>query len=468
MAVGQLLTVSLDTVDDHQVLQRTSASHTQVDLAGEASDAFELAVLDPDGRPVLTLPVAPRAGRWSVPLELAVGGPYRVEAHGVDNSVTLASHVLVGDLWVLAGQSNMEGCGGEHLEPTSNQVNLLDMARQWRLAEEPLHDTLLAADAVHFYPLPDGEERRELARERVAGGWKGGGLGLAFGRRMVELTGVPVGLLATAHGGTSMTQWNPELVDAGGNSFFGSMMLSIRAAGGRVAGVLWYQGESDVDPAEAAEFSRRLTGLVRAIRTQTRNPDLQFFHVQLSRVVGVADEGVIAGWMRVREIQRRCLDGEINGVAATVDLNLGDPIHLDSASQVRLGRRLARLAAGHPTGPRIREVVAAIPFHWILSVHFDGVSGELLPADHIAGFSIRDIEGRLQDIIVRARVPESAPSTVQLQLARPVGPGDYLWYGHGTNPQCDLVDSEDMAACAFGPWVLLPTEGAPEDDPALD
>ena len=91
-----------------------------------------------------------------------------------------------------------------------------------------------------------------------------------------------------------------------------------------------------------------------------------------------------------------------------------------------------------------------------MTIRFDGVSGSLTPGREISGFSIRDAAGNLQDIIVRAGVPTDDPASVVLQLARPVADGDFLWYGYGTNPRCDLVDSEDMAACAFGPWPLVP------------
>ncbi len=69
---------------------------------------------------------------------------------------------------------------------------------------------------------------------------------------MVEATGVPIGLVACAHGGTSMEQWNPAKKDEGGKSLYGSMLRQFQLAGGKVKGVLWYQGESDAN-GEACE-----------------------------------------------------------------------------------------------------------------------------------------------------------------------------------------------------------------------
>ena len=51
-----------------------------------------------------------------------------------------------------------------------------------------------------------------------------------------------------------MEQWNPAKKEQGGNSLYGSMLRQVKLAGGKVRGVLWYQGESDA-------MERRLEGL---------------------------------------------------------------------------------------------------------------------------------------------------------------------------------------------------------------
>ena len=110
---------------DYQVLQRGADGKAQVELEG---------------------------GRTQ---ELATGGPYTVGG---------AQNVLVGDLWVLAGQSNMEGCGKRvDMEESMPLVHSLQSCEQWALAEEPLHwlsesprlvhHKLLGRDAV---PRPAG------------------------------------------------------------------------------------------------------------------------------------------------------------------------------------------------------------------------------------------------------------------------------------------------------------------------
>jgi len=141
--------------------------------------------------------------------------PYRVEFRVGGKDVAFALHnILVGDLWVLAGQSNMEGVGDlVDVEPPNELVHNFDMADRWMVAEEPLHTLVSATDRVHWrlndQKQPEryeGDKLRKFTAERK----KGAGMGLPFAVEMVKRTGVPIGLLSCAHGGTSMDQWDPR------------------------------------------------------------------------------------------------------------------------------------------------------------------------------------------------------------------------------------------------------------------
>ena len=68
---------------------------------------------------------------------------------------------FVGDLWVLAGQSNMEGYGDlKDTTPPHPKVMLFGMDRTWRPAEEPLHWLVDSPDPVHSGDPPTREQRR--------------------------------------------------------------------------------------------------------------------------------------------------------------------------------------------------------------------------------------------------------------------------------------------------------------------
>ncbi len=68
-----------------------------------------------------------------------------------------------------------------------------------------------------------------------------------------------------------MDQWNPAWKDREGESLYGSMFRRVQGAGGRVRGVLWYQGESDANPKGDAPFLQRFEAFVKAVRTGDRS-----------------------------------------------------------------------------------------------------------------------------------------------------------------------------------------------------
>src|SRR5262249_11210001 len=148
----------------------------------------------------------------------------RVKKGNVTGSVSIGP-VFVGDLWVLAGQSNMQGVGDLiDVTPPNPRVTLLGMDGQWRPADEPLHWLVDSPDRVHS---GDPQTRAERSARDHKTRKKGAGLGLPFAVTMVESTGVPVGLVACAHGGTSMEQWSPAKKEQGGESLYGSMLRQV-------------------------------------------------------------------------------------------------------------------------------------------------------------------------------------------------------------------------------------------------
>jgi sialate O-acetylesterase len=368
----------------------------------------------------------------------------------------------VGDLWMLAGQSNMEGCGklaSPAVPPPHLLVHSFDMADRWTMAVEPLHWRVQSVDPAHWYEEV-GEASEGVIemhhRDRIAGV----GPGLAFARQIAEQAGVPVGLVPCAVGGTSMDQWSPDLNDKGGASLYGALVRRHAAVGGRVRGVLWYQGESDAGGEAADAFRGRMRRLVASMRADLGREDLPFYCVQLGRFF--EPEGDTAGWNKVREAQR-LLPEDVPGtdVVTAADLSLDDHIHVSTEGHARLGRRLAAVALRHVygchgirTGPRPVRVTVENPL--LLRVDFEEVNGRLQPSHDVAGFSLRNATGRSLRRIFRADVDPQRPDSVLLRLWPELTEEASLWYGYGLHPVCNLTDSRDMGALAFGPW---PVEG---------
>ncbi len=412
-----------------------------------------------------------------------MGGPYSIFCQvkvGDKMETAVAHNVFVGDLWVLAGQSNMEGVGDlVDVTPPSPRVLLLGMDGHWGVAEEPLHWLVDSPDPVHS---GDPSTRATRSAQTHKSRHKGAGLGLPFAVSLVESTGVPIGLLACAHGGTSMEQWNPAKKEQGGNSLYGSMLRQVKAAGGKVKGVLWYQGESDsLGQGEAWKaYPRAFADLIAAVRSDFGQPELPFYFVQIGRFIAGADP---KGWNAVQDAQRTLPERLPNtAVVSVIDLELDDLIHVGTQGLKRAGQRLARIALREQFGqlgattPTLDRVTRGP--HNTLVLKFKGVnmtssaptggpagrmmgfqssfspgeasSAGLKPERHITGFSIHKDDGTNIPLIFEAAVGK-ARDTVILKLSGAVPPNSSLWYGHGLDPACNLTDGLDMAVPVFGP-----------------
>ncbi|HEX8371481.1 MAG TPA: sialate O-acetylesterase, partial [Chthoniobacterales bacterium] len=269
---------------------------------------------------------------------LPIGGPYRIII-SCGTARQAIDGVHVGDVWLLAGQSNMQGYGdlasGLRSAP---RVFARSMAGVWGAAEEPLHLLEESPDPVHTAQPLTPAEIVELRRSAKLGA----GPGLSFAAEMFRRTLLPQGLIPCAHGGTSLADWDPSRKRLGGRSLYGSLFQAWQSTGQPIAGVLWYQGENDANEEHHATYAKRFARFVRALRRDLHQPNLPVLTVQLGRVVG-SGAGAARYWNSVQEQQRNVPQLLKNvGVVAAVDLPLSDNIHLSGDAQQRLGIRLAR------------------------------------------------------------------------------------------------------------------------------
>lgn len=381
---------------------------------------------------------------------LPAGGPYDVELRvqspeGVATAAAVVRDVLVGDVWILAGQSNMEGIGliREAARPDP-LVRAFYMHDQWRVARDPIHNLSVAVDPVHS---------RTARSPHV-----GVGPGVAFGQEMHRRTGVPQGLIACAHGGTSMDAWDPKLKKLGGKSLYGAMRRRFVKNGSRVAGVAWYQGCSDAGSAVSHEYFDKMKRFIRCVRRDLRDPHLPFVAVQIGRVCnrGRTDP---QHWNRVQEMQRQLPESVRRcSVVPAIDLSMDDGIHISGNDQNRLGRRIAQAmaqllgvrGAGKPPirlkrvrveHNRVQEMAEVV-------VEFDNVMGRLQSTGRPHGFDLGDPTPahRVYDIRLegnRAILRSALSATQARQMS--------LYYGHGFNPYCNITDSADRAVPVLGP-----------------
>ncbi len=387
------------------------------------------------------------------------------------------------DVWVLAGQSNMEGYGLLNYpalavaSSSDPRVWSFTSAGNWEIAEEPLHRVWESFTPVHQDMLRPGLSEtdrllsnEELARRERENGVYGAGLGISFATAMADATGNNIGLIPAAHGGTTLEQWDFKRKSEGGKSLYGSMLQRIREAREdadfELKGVLWYQGESDCHPGNSATYGERLAAWIEALRADLAMPNLPVYIIQLGRVIQFSSPGGFGdrtSWDEIRDAQRAIPERVRNtGTVSAIDLGLSDSVHIDTPGLIRLGKRLARLALSSSDGPRVTkiEMGETTPNGFVtLRVVCEGVTGGWVPRTRIVGFEIRHAPGvEPRDLtVIEANADARDPKVINLLLC-----GGYqayenmeLGYGLGHNPPCTLVDEADMPMPAFLPRAVM-------------
>jgi hypothetical protein len=235
------------------------------------------------------------------------------------------------DLYVLMGQSNMSGRGllsdlQEAALASDPQIRVYGNDGIWREAFEPLDSAEGQVD--------------EVSLDRAAGV----GPGLAFARTLRALRPArPVGLVPCAKGGTAIAEWMPS---HDRSTLYGSCLARVREAQnqGRLAGILWYQGESDADSdVDATTWAARFETMITTFRADVGDPELALV------VVGLGDRPLwgpyahrFAAWETVQTAQAALrLANQAFVPAAGLPRN-EDQLHLSTAGQIALGDSLAK------------------------------------------------------------------------------------------------------------------------------
>jgi hypothetical protein len=407
-----------------------------------------------------------------------VGGPYDVVLEVGSESVT-ASRILVGDVWVMAGQSNMVGDGqiaqALHPHPLVHAFYSWD---EWRVATEPIHFPAASKDTSHCdKPITT---RADILRAHKAA-VKGTGPGLAFARALLRRTGVPQGLIPCAVGGTSMAQWSPSLKDLEGRSLYGAMLRRYRLQGQPVAGVLWYQGEADAT-GDTSAYTDRMRELVQSVRRDFRNPALPWIMVQLGKTHLFSPEEIEqASFLSIRD-QQRLLPQHIRhlSVVPAIDLPMEDGIHLAAEGQNILGERLARAAAyqlgvnGVPNAIELKHLrLVPCPDNWgqcpAIEVEFANVAGNLQSDGVPTGFRLIKPDGtilkRIHKVLFKGGgrlvvVPYTYPDFSMK--------GYRLSYGYDLDAYCNIHDAENMSIPAFAPQPIEPEKSSSTTKDAKD
>ena len=311
---------------------------------------------------------ADKDGRWQVKLDAlkanAEGQTLKVTGK---NSIELKD-VLIGEVWICSGQSNMEWSLNAVLN--ANEEVAAANHPQIRLFNVPGHTTSPVANDT----CPGAWQ---VCAPNTAAGFSA--VGYCFGRRLQAELKVPIGLVGSNWGGTLIEPWTspagfqsvPELkaiadqvaaytaeTQVGGGSpsaIYNAMIHPLAPFAMR--GAIWYQGESN--GGEGESYYHKTQALVNGWR-QLFNPDLAFYWVQLANFQNPNESAEGGdGWARIREAQRKSLNIKHTGMAVIIDIGEAGDIHPRNKQDV--GSRLAVWALHQTYG--MKDIVPSGPLY---------------------------------------------------------------------------------------------------------
>jgi len=160
-----------------------------------------------------------------------------------------------------------------------------------------------------------------------------------------------------------------------------------------VAGVLWYQGESNANPDEALAYRGLFSGMIRDWRASWGLGDLPFLWVQLAAFMEAHDAPSESAWALLRESQSAVLALPATGQAVAIDIGEAHDIHPRNKQEV--GRRLALAARAVVFGEAVEHSGPTYRGHVVRD-------GRVVVAfDHAAGLHARgDAAARLQGFAI--------------------------------------------------------------------
>ncbi len=474
---------------DHMVVQRDLPVH----VWGQATPGEVVTV---SFRSENCTTKAGRLGRWSIYLKPgAAGGPFQMTVQGVpvadggnatEAQTIRLNDVLVGDIWLASGQSNMEfemrkaATAATDLPHADNpRIRLLTVKRRAsEYAQDDIETTGWAASSP------------ETAKDFSAVAWY-------FAREIEQREKVPVGVIDSTWGGTMVESWT-RLRALGEDASLAQVFISrgrftdreadaqledkddqkqiaeAKAQGkpipqfpwhpeldmwapgllwnGMIApltpfpirGAIWYQGESNsmVERVPTLYHSLFRT-MIEDWRKQWGEGDFPFLYVQIANF----KSGPSEDWAAIREGQLQTLELRNTGMAVTIDIGNPDDVHPTDKLDVGMRLALAARAIAYEedisySGPIFRQ---ATPEGGAIRIWFDHhAKGLTAKGGELTGFEVAGKDGQFSpakaSIEGEDTVLVSSPAVVEPILVR---------YGWTNSPVCNLYNGEGLPASPF-------------------
>jgi sialate O-acetylesterase len=459
---------------DHMVLQQNQP----IRIWGQAEPG-EQVTAEFAGKSASVKAGADRRWRIDLPAMKADGKAQTLTVKG--NNTLTVNDVLLGEVWICSGQSNMEWPLNKILN--GPQEVAAATHPEIRLFNVPGH-------VAGPEPLDDPRGQWQVCSPETVPGFSA--VGYLFGRELQQQLKVPVGLVGTNWGGTRIEPWTPpvgfravpqlkDIVDkldapeppaaveaappakdakrkkggTGPTQIYNGMVHALTPLSAR--GVIWYQGESNA--ADGLRYEYLKEGLVKGWRKVFENDDLAFYWVQLANFQKPDANPAGGGWGPVREGQRRALRLPHTGMAVIIDI--GDAGNIHPANKQDVGKRLSLWALAKDYG---KDIVHSGPLYKAMKkeggkirIQFDHVGSGLMaaqkqgldPAKETLGadlthFSIQDAAGQWHP--AKATIDGKSILVWNDEVKEPA----HVRFGYQSNPVgINLYNKEGLPASPF-------------------
>ena len=434
-------------------------------------------------------------GKWKVTLApMKAGGPFDMTVTG-KNTIKLAN-VLVGEVWVCSGQSNMEmmvqHCDSADCEVASSfnpNIRLFNIKND-----------------VSPTPLDDCNGNWEICRPTSVRNFSA--TGYYFGRSLQKELGVPVGLISAAWGGSSaetwmtmdglnnvpdfkgtMDHWSKFLNDKPAEAVqyykqlgvwiedaynsmyvyrdlkpyaekpksdvdlapfpcmpcwtYNAMINPIVPYG--IKGAIWYQGETNAG--RAYQYRTLMPGLIKDWRKAWGEGDFPFLIVQLANFMPIKNLPGESAWAELREAQLMTLSLANTGMAVAIDI--GNTVDIHPRNKQEVGRRLSLWPLAKNYG---KNVVYSGPLYKSMRtdggkirLSFDSIGSGLASKDdkELTGFAIAGANKAF--VWANAKIEGNEVVVWSDAISDPKA----VRYGWADNPVCNLYNKEGLPASPF-------------------
>jgi sialate O-acetylesterase len=463
---------------DHMVVQRGLPVH----VWGKAAEHEGVSVTF---RGETQSTTADDLGRWSLYLSPGeAGGPFQIVVKAA-NTIHL-NDILVGDVWVASGQSNMEFPMKELANPDIEiAAAQFPKIRIFRVEHRPSD-----------YPRADVEAKTWAActSENVA---ESSAVAYYFARDIHQKINIPIGLIETYWGGTAAEswtslhtlsadaslmpvfaerakmvderesvlmrqaleeldyqkaveeakaegkpapwrKWHPDFSAWAPAALFNGMIAPLTPFG--IRGVIWYQGEANSGP-RAPLYAHLFQTMISDWRRAWDEGDFPFLFVQIANWNTEPD----GRWPEVRDAQRQALALRNTGMAVTIDI--GDPVDIHPKNKLDVGLRLARAARAISygeklewSGPLYRQLTRE---DHALRVWFDHAAGLTAKGGPLVGFEVAGADGKY--VAADAKIDGLSVIVSNSAVPEPVS----VRYAWAPNPACNLYNREGLPASPF-------------------